>query len=259
LDTLFFIVAKVVGALLLAETWLLILAVLAAWSVSRARFVAARRFIVLLVAMILCLGTLPIGDLLLRPLEYEQVEIGSDPIDGVIVLGGGEDVGASVASGLPQLGDGADRYITALMLAGRPEAPVILFAGGGGRLRDIAGAEVSEAEIARRIFLGQGISPDRLILEDRSRNTAENAARAAELVSPETGERWALVTSAFHMQRALRSFEAAGWADLIPQPTDYRARLWSDGLGWSFARNLQVLNTAVREWVGRAAYAMTGR
>ena len=61
------------------------------------------------------------------------------------------------------------------------------------------------------------------------------------------------------MPRALRSFRAAGWENLVPYPVDYRTRDWRDGLGWAFARNLGLMNTALKEWVGRAVYAATGR
>jgi uncharacterized SAM-binding protein YcdF (DUF218 family) len=197
---------------------------------------------------------------MLRPMEasYDAERI-AEPFDGIVVLGGGEDIGASMATGLPQLGEGGDRYLKALELAHRDQDAVVLFAGGGGRLLDINGAEVSEARIAELVFLSQGIARERLIFEDRSRNTAENAAGALELAAPAEDARWALVTSAFHMPRAMRSFEAAGWSDLVPVPTDYRARLWADGLGWNFARNLMMLNTGIKEWVGRVAYAVTGR
>lgn len=259
MDTLFFILAKFVGVALKIETLLVLLALLLTWAVRRDRHSLARCTSVCLLLLIGGIGVFPLGDLLLRRLEVTPTALeDGEPIDGIIVLGGSEDVAASIASGQAQLGEGADRHIATLALARRYPEARILFAGGSGRLRDVNGAEVSEAAIAEQIYLGQGIMPYRLLFESRSRNTSENARLARALVEPQAGERWVLITSAFHMPRALRSFEAAGWSGLISYPTDYRTRLWSDGLGWNFGRNLQVLNTALSEWAGRAAYARTG-
>ena len=107
--------------------------------------------------------------------------------------------------------------------------------------------------------IDSGLPPERMLFEDRSRNTSENARLGHALAAPGPGERWALVTSAFHMPRALRSFAAAGWEGVVPVPADFRSRAWADGMGWNFHRNLGLLNTALREAVGRLAYAATGR
>ena len=139
-----------------------------------------------------------------------------------------------------------------------PEAR-LLFTGGSGALRDLAGAEASEADMAGRFFHDQGVSPERLLLEGQSRNTAENARLSLALAAPAPGETWVLVTSAFHMPRAMRSFETAGWTGLVPWPVDYRTSAFKDGMGWNLTRNLLVLNTAIREQVGQIAYRLTSR
>ena len=260
MDTIFFLVSKLLGTALKLETWLLVLALLAFWASLRGRLRAVRSAAAALALAILGIGVIPLGDVLLYPLET-QVPIPEDPVavDGIIVLGGGEDVAASRRFGLPQLGEGADRYVAALALARANPQARLLFAGGSGRLRDAAGADLTEAVIAERIFRAQGISPERMLFEDRSRNTAENARLSRALAAPRDGERWALITSAFHMPRALKSFAAAGWAGIVPVPVDFRSRGWRDGLGWDFERNLALTNLALREWTGRLVYAVTGR
>jgi uncharacterized SAM-binding protein YcdF (DUF218 family) len=260
MDTLFFIASKPLGAALKVETWLVLGAMLTLWAVRRGRLRLARRSSAGLMVALFLIGMVPLGDLLLRPIErsFPVIEAPGG-IDGIIVLGGGEDVAASVLAGQAQLGEGGDRYLAALAMARVAPEARILFAGGSGRLRDMGGDFVSEAAIAERIFLSQGIAPGRLLVESRSRNTAENARLARALAQPAEGERWVLITSAFHMPRAVASFASAGWESILPYPVDYRTRSWRDGLGWNFGRNLGVLNTAIREWVGRAAYALTGR
>ncbi len=236
------------------------MALVAFWASLRSWLRVAKFASATLVLAILGIGLLPLGDALMRPLEAEFPTIKIlGKIGGIVVLGGGEDVPASDQSGQPQLGEGGDRYLAALALAqAYPEAR-LLFTGGSGRLRDMIGSEVSEASIAERIFRAQGISSERMLFEDRSRNTTENARLSHLLSGPEDGEQWVLVTSAFHMARAMKSFTAAGWQDIVPFPVDFRTRHWSDGLGWNFQRNLGLTNTALREWAGRAVYLMTGR
>lgn len=209
---------------------------------------------------ILGVGLFPVGDVLMRPLEAEfPVKEDLGKVDGIIVLGGGEDVPASRQSGQPQLGEGGDRYIAALALAQRyPEARV-LFSGGSGRLRDMTGTEVSEAAIAKQIFETLGIAPERMLFEGRSQNTTGNARLSHALTKPRAGSRWVLITSAFHMPRAIDSFTAAGWEEVVPFPVDFRTRDWPDGLGWNFQRNLGLTNTALREWTGQVVYSLTGR
>jgi len=68
-----------------------------------------------------------------------------------------------------------------------------------------------------------------------------------------------LVTSAFHMPRAMRSFEMVGWTGLVSWPVDYRTSSFADGIGWDLTHNLKVLSTAIREQVGQIAYRLSGR
>jgi uncharacterized SAM-binding protein YcdF (DUF218 family) len=210
--------------------------------------------------MLVVLSVLPLGDLLLQPIERRYPANPSlDVVDGIIVLGGGEDARASADWGQVQLKEGAERFTAAMELARRfPEAQ-LLFTGGSGALRDVAGAATSEASIAERFFLAQGIAPERLLLEGQSRNTAENARLSLTLADPAPDETWVLVTSAFHMPRAMRSFDAAGWDGLVAWPVDYRTSGFGDRIGWDLTQNLSVLNTAIREHVGMLAYRFTGR
>jgi uncharacterized SAM-binding protein YcdF (DUF218 family) len=171
------------------------------------------------------------------------------------VLGGGEsDIQSNVWS-QPNTGDAGDRFITALALAQKHPEAIVLFTGGSGRL--MGGA--SGADIARDIFLGAGLDKGRLILEGASRNTAENATMSLELAPDNAEGDWLLVTSAFHMRRAVASFCAAGWKNIVPWPTDYRTGGFADRIGWNFAQNLNELNLGVREWTGLAAYSLTSR
>lgn len=260
MDTIFFIASKLIGALLRPDTWIVLAVAVAVFAlmVNRRRIALWVGSITL--ALLVTLAILPFGDLLLQPIERTYpAEPVLDQVDGIIVLGGAEDARASAFWGQMQLNEGGERYTAALELAKRfPEAR-LLFTGGSGALLDLAGAETSEASMAGQFFRDQGVALGRLLLEGQSRNTAENARLSLALAAPKPGETWLLVTSAFHMPRAMRSFETAGWTGLVPWPVDYRTSAFKDGMGWNLTRNLLVLNTAIREQVGQIAYRLSGR
>jgi uncharacterized SAM-binding protein YcdF (DUF218 family) len=197
----------------------------------------------------------PLGGLLLRGLEsrYPVPEI-DGPVAGIVVLGGAEDPWGMSVWRQPSVNEAGERFLVALDLAQRfPDAPLI-FTGGSGRLKP---APVREAGVARDLLVGAGLDPARLILEGASRNTAENARLAAG-ARPKRAGQWLLVTSAFHMPRAVETFCAAGWRDLTPYPVDFRSRV-GVGFSWAPAERLIELNTALHEWVGLVVYRATGR
>lgn len=209
---------------------------------------------------ILSLTIFPLGDLLLSPVEQRYP---ADPpigqANGIIILGGAEDVDATAYWGQAQLDEKADRFVAAMALARRFPQARILFSGSSGALRDFASTPGSEAAIAEQLFIGQGLDPARLLLEGASRNTAENARLSFALARPVQDETWILITSAAHMTRALRSFKAAGWPTLIPYPVDFQSASFSSGIGWDLPRNIRVLNIALKELAGGLVYGVTGR
>lgn len=260
MDTAFFILSKLIGLALQVETWLVIgmVVTLAAGRFARPRLARWSGSVTL--AAILAVGTFPIGDILLRPLEADfSPRTTSAQIEGIVVLGGVEDQRATAAWGDPQLNEAAERLTAAAALAiAHPEARLV-FSGGSGRLRNTVLGQPDIPSIAVDFFVSMGIDPGRITWEDQSRNTTENARFSYEVAAPASGETWVLVTSAFHMGRALASFEAAGWSGIVPHPVDYRTGSFSEGIGWNLAGNLEVLNIAIKEWVGRLAYRLTCR
>ncbi|SNS72890.1 YdcF family protein [Antarctobacter heliothermus] len=260
MDTLFFIFSKLVGLCFQIETWLAVTLAIAAFagllgrkrlsaSLSAAAFVA-----------VTFISIFPVGEVLLAPLEAEYVAQNiPEHIDGIIVLGGVESPRKTLRWNQPQLNDASERLIATASLAIAHTEARIVYAGGSGRLLDTVSGRAPLPPIAIEVFSSLGIYPERIIWEDQSRNTAENAQLSFDLVQPAPGETWILVTSAFHMGRAMASFEAAGWLNVVPYPVDYRTGSFTGGMGWDFSSNLEDLNTAIKEWVGRLAYQLTGR
>src|SRR5262249_7625752 len=120
--------------------------------------------------------------------------------------------------------------------------------------------DASEAEAAIPIFERLGLAPGRVISEGRSRNTEENAAFSKLIADPKPGERWFLVTSAYHMPRAIGVFREAGFP-VEPYPVDWRIHRVEAGppLFVTMRDGLWRTDTAVHEWVGLAVYWLTGR
>ncbi len=256
MDSLFFIASKLIWVLLRPETLLLVLFV-AGWLLLRVGKERLGGSFSLVSTLACCLiAVFPVGDAFLSPLEKTYpIEPEVRKVAGIVVLGGGEsDIQSNVWS-QPNTGDAGDRFITALSLAHKHPEAIVLFTGGSGRLMGSA----SGAEIAQDIFIGAGLDKSRLILEGTSRNTAENATMSLELAPDNAEGDLLLVTSAFHMRRAVASFCAAGWKNIVPWPTDYRTGGFADRIGWNFAINLNDLNIGVREWIGLAAYSLTRR
>ena len=205
------------------------------------------------------LGLLPIGNALLLPLEDRfpawQAE-GAAPA-GIVVLGGAITPDVSAARHEVALNEAAERLTAAAALARHyPEARII-YSGGSGAL--IYG-EGNEAPLALALLESLGVAAERIALEDRSRNTIENAIFSKTIAQPKSGQRWLLVTSAYHMPRAVGAFRSAQFP-VEPYPVDWRTRGKEDvfRLFATLGDGLRRTDTAVHEWVGLFAYWLTGK
>ncbi len=199
------------------------------------------------------------GTLLLHPLEdhFARPDPAPSSIAGVIVLGGGFEGSVNLARGGYELNASGDRFVETAILARRyPEARIVVTGGTGTLLLEGEG----DGDTAPRLLTALGVAQERLVLENQSRNTYENAVFTRELVEPQPGETWLLVTSAFHMPRSVGLFRKACF-DVVPWPADYRTS-GSETVGLAqdnVADSLQNLTLAIREWIGLVAYHLTGR
>lgn len=241
---------------LLTPAMLLLLLTLLACLLLRLRPRLARGLLVIVIAAQLAIYLTPLPDWVLRPLEnrFPQPTL-TQPVDGIIVLGGALDIAVSRDRGHPELAYSGDRLTALVALARRYPQAKLVFTSGSPK---VLGSGYSEADYVPAFVQSLGLDPQRLILESRSRNTWENAVYSKALVRPRAGERWLLVTSAWHMPRAVGSFRAAGWP-VIAYPVDYMSALTTPEQGFYPEWRLLKLELGLKEWAGLVAYHLMGR
>jgi len=253
---MFFILSKIFWALAQPANLLLVLLVIAAvllcwWPRT------GRVFTILLVIVAVLVGTLPIGEYLLRRVE-NTYPIPTLPahVDGVIVLAGFVWTEGSDTHHQIQMNDKAERLIEFITLAHKyPYAKLVFSGGSGNPLLQVS----READWVKLAWHDMGLDPARVIWERDSRNTYENVVNSKALVHPKAGENWVLITSAVHMPRAVAIFNHEGWR-VIPYPVDY---LTTDTPFWqrefSVSANLSLLSEAMKEIIGQVAYRVMGK
>ena len=137
------------------------------------------------------------------------------------------------------------------------KAPQVLISGG--QLFPVAG-RASEAEMVRALLMDFGVPESAIIVETLSRNTYENATGTARMLQKQPGASVLLVTSAWHMQRAVAVFRRAG-VTVVPAPTDsFRAQL-ADSIPFGYLPDVDALRIStlcIKEWIGMAVYKLRG-
>lgn len=206
--------------------------------------------------MLAVAGWSPLGNWLIGGLEnrFPPWDASRGTPDGIVILGGAISPEVSREHDSIALNESAERMTAAAALARRYPLARIVFSGGSNRQDGGRG----EADFVLPLLESFGIARERVTLEARSRNTAENAQFTRELVQPKSGEHWLLVTSAYHMPRAVGAFRQAGFA-VEAYPVDWRSGGDDSSYFSSLSAGLARTDTALREWVGLVAYRVTGQ
>ncbi len=256
---MFFAVSKLAGFFALPSNVLIAIGILGVVLLSTRFTRLASWLVVTSLVLLAVVGLSPFGNVLMLPLEqrFPPWDPARGAPDGIVVLGGAISPDVSAARGAVALDEAAERIIVTAELARRYPNARIVFSGGSNAMF-FDGA--IEAAFAVRQLEALGVSHDRLTAEEQSRNTIENAVFSRLLANPKPGERWLLVTSAYHMPRAMAAFRAAGFA-VEAYPVDWRTRGPADVYRPfpSVAEGLRRTDTAVREWIGLLAYRLAGK
>lgn len=258
---MFFLLSKIAW-LVIQPIGLIVLFVAAILIASMAGWLRSVRILsFLLLTIIVTTTQTNLGRLLLQPLE-SRFDRPEDPtnigqIAGIVVLGGGFNGRVTLERGGFELGEAGERFVEGLRLTRiLPDAPLVVSGGEAS----LIGATEGDAPIAARFFAEFGVSADRIVLENRSLNTYQNAAFTKAAIAEKPAGKWLLVTSAFHMPRSVGAFRKQG-VDVIPWPVDFRT---SGRERFSVGRDdplvaLFEVSVALREWTGLVVYAATDR
>jgi uncharacterized SAM-binding protein YcdF (DUF218 family) len=247
---MFFSLSKLGGFLVQPSNFLIILSLFGAILTWTRFHRGGQRILVGSILVLAVCGFSPIGNWLLRPLEQRfppwEEEHGAP--DGIIVLGGVISHGTSAARPYPGINDAAERITVVSKLARQFPKARLIYSGGG------------EANTAADLLESFGISRSRIEVELQSRNTIENAIFTKGIAEPKPGQRWLLITSAFHMPRAIGVFRQLGFL-VEAYPVDWRATGPEDDLiaFGSSADGLRQVDLAFHEWSGLIAYRLAGK
>lgn len=164
-----------------------------------------------------------------------------------VVLGGGIASPAPPVRFMPDLGSAADRvwFAAQLFHAGKVER-IVLSGGVDSRIGGL-----SEAESMRIFIRDLGVPDAAIHLESTSINTRQNAEHVGQLLNDWGVDRLLLVTSALHMPRAMRQFEAQGLV-VFPAATDHEAldTAWDIRKLLPDSDSLDGSGRAIKEWIG---------
>ena len=201
------------------------------------------------------LSIAPVSDAMIRGLESEYNIPKNVKGDVIILLGHG------VLDKAPDLtGQGAPsdtyltRIVTAVRLQKRLDIPVIV--SGAEGLEDNGEEKAVKDHIVKRFLVDLGVPAKKIIVEDNSRDTFENVNFSKEICDRSGFKAPVLVTSAYHLKRAVMTFDKVG-LKVLPFPAGFESweekeYKWQSYLPGDFS----TASIAVKEYLGLVFYAL---
>ena len=217
------------------------------------------KFIVIFnIFFFLIIAVLPTGEYMIYKLEkrFHSDFIPLTSIDGVLILSGATEPFLTKEYNQIHLNGAIERLTESIGLIKKFPNAKIIFSGGSGSLYH---QELKHADVAKKFFLQQNIKIDNIIFENKSKNTYENILFSKKIAEPKLNDNWILITSAFHMTRAINIAENLEWK-VIPYPVDFNV---PKKISWkpkfNFLNNINLLQLASHEWLGLVSYYIMGR
>ena len=236
-------------------TQVLLLALCGLWLLYRRRLRSASALMALSTLWLYLCSTSLVAGLLMAQLERHFPPRAMSVIEpaGAIVLLGGAMRGDVHMGTLPDMNQQADRLVQAVALYRAGKAPMLVLSGGAHPKHR------PEAEQMQQVLQVMGVPGASMVLETRSRTTYDNARFTAGLLQQHGIQRALLVTSGFHMRRAMATFRAQG-IDVEAVPTDFQRMIdASGGVGlMPSVANLYRTTLALHELVGYQVYRLRG-
>ena len=203
-------------------------------------------------------GVLPTGSYLLYLLEknyHNKINLPKN-VDGILILSGATNPFLTKEYDQISLNDSVERLTESIQLIKKYPNAKVFFAGGSGSVKYPG---LDHSTVAKKFYESLDINIKNINFENTSRNTYENIVFAKKTFNPKKDERWILVTSAFHLKRAIYVGEKLGWK-FIPYGTDYKLPkkfIWR--LSINFLGNLVSFQHSSHEWIGIISYYLMGR
>ncbi len=253
-----FIASKILDLLAQPLAWIIATLAVACWLPTASAW--GRRLSFLAMTLLLLIGWQPLPDTIIRQLESVYTEIPPDAdlrgFTGVVILGGATEPGfLSQAHTQPLMNAGAERLVAPAALNRSSPQLRLLYSGGEGAL---FGKGPTESARAQRFFDTMGLPTGRVEYESVSRNTYENAILTAKLPGVDIQQPWLLLTSAWHMPRAMASFTKAGW-NVTAYPVDFRTAPQTPWTEYSLSEGASRWQLALHELLGTVVYRWLGR
>ena len=200
-------------------------------------------------------GYVPISEYLLRNLENKVIhsELELSELTGVIVLGGATGSG-TVAEyrGQYTLNAAAERLTKAVEFSIVNPKGKIIFSGFSGSMIP---SGLPDYKIAEKFFADLNVDAKKIFYDVKSRNTYENAIQVVKLLNDKNNETWGLITSASHMDRALKTFKkVAPELRLVPLVTDFRTGNEIKLLSFNLSKGNEFLLIWLHETIGSIYY-----
>jgi uncharacterized SAM-binding protein YcdF (DUF218 family) len=254
-----FYIAKVANYLLeplyILSFFLLILIFLLLFTNFKKLTIFSAKFLLIL---FLFFGYTPLSNFLLNKLE-DFIKSSKYPVQqltGIIILGGSFDLELkSKERNEVFLNSSAERLTKALEIYKKNPRILILFSGHPNNKKS---THYSEADIAKKFFLEQGVRSENLIFENKSRNTFENIIYSKDIIKNSKGS-WGLITSASHILRSYYLFKRQG---LILEPIIVDYKTGTSSIFWinfDIKKGLENWNIILHEVVGISYYKLTGK
>ncbi|MFN8355766.1 MAG: YdcF family protein [Spirosomataceae bacterium] len=256
---MFFFLSKILYYFLMPISWVLYVLIYALLT-KKTRL--RRRLIGVAIIILMFFGNGYIQNTIFRWWEVKPIALSAgDVYDVAIVLTG--DI-ASLDEWQPErpsFGHGADRLWQALKLYKKGQVHKILISGGSVELPGILQGGKESTVVKKFLVETFQLNPDDIWLEDKSRNTHENAVNSAQMLrdSYPKGGTYLLCTSAFHMRRAQGCFTKIGLKTTM-YATDIRSAKPEITLDNLYPREqpLFMWQVLLREWVGYITYGVLG-
>ena len=237
------LIFKIFQEFLLPSVFTLVLLVVGSVLLLKSKKIG-KIFLVSGIALYYLFSITPLADLTLLPLESQYMQIEENELgktDKIVLLLGGREGDVLRASEVLRLYN--------LQLTTYNLQSVIVISG-----TDPLNPQKKEAEDVKEFLTERGIPAENIVLEDKSRNTAESAKNIKELLGKEP---LFLVTSAYHLPRSVETFEKAG-LNPVPAPADFKVEGQYNILDFfPDAKNLRNSDLAFHEYFGIIYYRLS--